>query len=87
MFLSNEKLDELITFCENKISKYESIGLALEELKNVRDRDRHIPVGREVLVINGKAKINSVTCSCGHVTRYKKPLNTIEDFKCPKAGK
>lgn len=29
-------------------------------------------------------KIIEVLCNCGEVTKYKKPLNVITDFKCPK---
>lgn len=30
-------------------------------------------------------KVTSVTCTCGQETHYKTPLNTIDDFTCPKA--
>jgi hypothetical protein len=41
----------------------------------------HIPSDSFKLV---SGKIWEVKCSCGEITKYKVPLNSIEEFECPK---
>ncbi len=51
----------------------------MEELKQRRSQDGHRALYSEMI----NSKIAKVKCSCGEITKYKKPLTTILDFHCP----
>jgi hypothetical protein len=55
----------------------------LTELRNYRQKDDHKP--HEMTVVN--LQITSITCTCGHETKYKVPLTTIFDFECPRKNR
>lgn len=48
---------------------------------SINELTRHVPCSFKSDDFNF---ILAVTCSCGEKTVYKVPLNTLEDFKCPK---
>lgn len=52
----------------------------LQELKERRMQDGHRAVYSEMI----GTKVAKVKCLCGEVVKYRKPLITILDFKCPK---
>jgi len=61
----------------------------LQELKKRRMLERQPVTHRSVTytpVLKGiyKGKIATVECNCGEIVRYRKPINSIEDFVCPK---
>jgi RNase P subunit RPR2 len=61
----------------------------LKELRQRRQEDKFFLPPHEpskIRKLKKSGQIVSVTCSCGEKTKYKVPLNQIEDFKCPKEG-
>jgi len=73
MCLSKEMLEILI-------NHHQRVLLDLLELRDKNPERTHFV---STFKPKGK-KIIEVTCNCGEVTKYKKPLNVISDFKCPK---
>jgi len=71
------ELDELISETERRLELYKALR---------RVRDEHYPA-KWRFVKGSKKRIARVECSCKHVTEYKVPLASIEDFECPKKGK
>lgn len=73
---------------ECDIKHYSNLVLYLTEIKETRARNLHGILRSTVIRKTKKFKfagIASVTCKCGHVTTYKKPLMNLNDFECPKA--
>jgi hypothetical protein len=73
---------------ECAIANYERTLSLLKELQERRVkgarfslRPKHKELYRREDV---KGRITEVTCTCGEKVKYKKPLNSISDFKCPK---
>jgi hypothetical protein len=70
---------------ECAIANYERTLSFLKELQKRRDKEitkkQHIP---SIWSGDGKERILEVICVCGEKVKYKKPLNSISDFKCPK---
>jgi len=73
---ANQIAEELISI-RNEISK--------EEDKQIREA-AHTPI-RWRPMKKDRQKVREVMCSCGENTKYRVPLNTIEDFECPKKQK
>jgi hypothetical protein len=75
MYPDNQTLDRLM-------DDYRDMLMLLTELKEKRARESN---HRVVSFIPNKKKpgISAVECSCGKVTKYRKPLTVIADFECP----
>lgn len=78
--VSDEALDSLINKAEEQLS-------ILIELKQSRNKLNHVPSGWVRKSGNPKGKVNQVTCSCGHTTKYRVPLATLDDFECPRKNR
>lgn len=83
MYPSDSDLDYYLNY-------HRSMVLLLTEVKEARGENEH-GVQSWTEVPAGKKKsfkgIATVTCKCGHLTAYKKPLNALKDFECPKKGR
>ncbi|HEY1645799.1 MAG TPA: hypothetical protein VGF75_05520 [Candidatus Saccharimonadales bacterium] len=83
MFRSKDPhLDIEIQMCEQRLR-------LLKELKELRKgKIVHKPLNWERTTASMKNKgldsVTKVTCVCGEITKYKVPLRTLSDFKCPK---
>jgi hypothetical protein len=78
--ISDDDLNKLI----EKTEEYLSV---LIELKQYRNKANHRPSGWVRKSGNPEGRINQVTCSCGHTTKYKVPLTTLDDFECPRKNR
>jgi hypothetical protein len=78
--VSDEELNNLI----NKTEEYLSL---LIELKQFRSRENHKPSGWVRKSGKPEGRVTQVTCSCGHTTKYKVPLTTLDDFECPRKNR
>lgn len=72
--ISDEILEIKIHDAEEKLS-------LLYELKK---RRKSSVIHRENGYVKKDGHIIEVTCKCGEATKFKVPLNTLTDFKCPK---
>lgn len=53
----------------------------IENSNTVKLEPKHFVVG--AVHVKDSDKIHTVKCNCGRVTKYRKPLKTLEDFECP----
>lgn len=93
-YLSREETKTLLKDYEwEKTSDFNILAYDfLIELKNRRAEVKHVPNmwTRMPESVGGKHVrdgIIQVICSCGHVTDYRIPLVTLEDFLCPRQGR
>jgi hypothetical protein len=81
--VSGDDLNKLI----EKTEEYLSVLIELKQLRS----SGHRPVWWEnrPKSINKKmtAQYTVVKCSCGHTTKYKVPLTTLDDFECPRKNR
>jgi len=78
---SDQILDIMIHNAREKLT-------LLTELKTRRQAEKkksHYAV-TSTPILRGvyKGRIGTVECNCGEITKYRKPIRVLDDFKCPK---
>ena len=79
-YLSDAQLDVTISISEQTT-------IFLKELKERRSKDHKVQGAEAITKGKNKGKICRVKCSCGELTNYRVPLDSLSDFECPKKGK
>ena len=82
---SNDELEAMICYHSQMVMLLAEVKEA--RFKKQKEKEKHYSLPSTAKRTAKSGKITQLMCNCGFVVKYRKPLSSIEDFKCPREEK